>query len=812
MFLLLFLTASEAWLGDLRSMFTKPFHAGVGLTIKMLVDKTQYSVVNDFFTQRVARTQSSSWHGVFEKDGFFFKPLEQDQDEEHPENEFICRSLYRLLGCSDLIAPTTLIEISTTNSNRGKTYQVSPKVGDRTLADILSSRIRFEIPFENYSWHFIMTLLLNLGDAKAENYVVNENGQLISIDHEMALRPPVVNCYEGRGNLAGIISILFCFQHQMDRPIYPSVRDKLLTVDPYQIVHTWQTEIAKHRTVFSRSIQDKEIESFRVLACLQGIQLLLRKKMNLTHQDLLRNYLPRICEYYEKIRTRKKDALQAIKHVIYKESQSGLTVPTRGVVEFFNDCFFIDGRELPEDAIAALLGALRHRTIRALLLFHCRESVSQLQYGLKTEQLTMLELVNCNLRTEHLGYLSKNIVTLNISDNPLESITDKNLHLPFLRQLTVSNCQRLRRIRLRLPNLNTLICEFNQELEPPEIAGNKMERIYGRESRFLAMIQSEMKGGLAKTQDGGDDHKEDVSCKKEKANMNESEGSLSWSPPGSCSLHSIARLIMTGRVERTLELFTAVRRQNSDNDNGIRDMDLFVGKVVDKYGNVNVLFDYGMSYMHDGDYAKAKKWFQEAAIKNHAEAQNNLGWLYETGRGVTKNFLQAIDWYAKSAARGNTYAQFNLGWMYETGKGVLQDFKKALELYTQAAEQNDPGAQLALGLIYETGRGVPRNLEQAEAWYAHARLNETTKGDAVKSYYEASANEADDANAKFWLGWIYEHGRCIDQNNTIATEWYKKAAEQGHEEAKSRLEEINTKQDEAIRQRRLLSGRYSKKA
>jgi TPR repeat protein len=62
----------------------------------------------------------------------------------------------------------------------------------------------------------------------------------------------------------------------------------------------------------------------------------------------------------------------------------------------------------------------------------------------------------------------------------------------------------------------------------------------------------------------------------------------------------------------------------------------------------------------------------------------------------------------------------NIGWMYQHGEGVIRDYSEALRWYRGAIEQRqpDPNAFGNLGLMYETGQGVPRDLVQAYAWYA----------------------------------------------------------------------------------------------
>jgi TPR repeat protein len=52
-----------------------------------------------------------------------------------------------------------------------------------------------------------------------------------------------------------------------------------------------------------------------------------------------------------------------------------------------------------------------------------------------------------------------------------------------------------------------------------------------------------------------------------------------------------------------------------------------------------------------------------------AEAQYNLGIAYTFGKGVLKDYKQAVYWYQKAAAQGYAEAQSNLGIAYAFGKG-----------------------------------------------------------------------------------------------------------------------------------------------
>jgi len=46
------------------------------------------------------------------------------------------------------------------------------------------------------------------------------------------------------------------------------------------------------------------------------------------------------------------------------------------------------------------------------------------------------------------------------------------------------------------------------------------------------------------------------------------------------------------------------------------------------------------------------------------------------------------------------------------------------------------------------------------------------------------------------LGQMYENGWGVDKNHSKAVEWYRKAAEQGHTEAKERLQYLSIKRSE----------------
>ncbi|HFA5965852.1 tetratricopeptide repeat protein [Neisseria gonorrhoeae] len=75
------------------------------------------------------------------------------------------------------------------------------------------------------------------------------------------------------------------------------------------------------------------------------------------------------------------------------------------------------------------------------------------------------------------------------------------------------------------------------------------------------------------------------------------------------------------------------------------------------------------------------------------------------------------------AEQGNAEAQFNLGLMYDNGQGVRQDYAEAVRWYRQAAEQGHAVAQKNLGVMYYDGRGVRQDLALAQQWLGKACQN-----------------------------------------------------------------------------------------
>ncbi len=104
-------------------------------------------------------------------------------------------------------------------------------------------------------------------------------------------------------------------------------------------------------------------------------------------------------------------------------------------------------------------------------------------------------------------------------------------------------------------------------------------------------------------------------------------------------------------------------------------------------------FVNGWAALERGDHREAARWYREAALQGHADAQYSLGLLYVTGEGVAKDSSEAMKWFRKAAEQGRANAQFALGSGYALGEGVPQHFALAYIWYDLSAAQ---GYEMAL--------------------------------------------------------------------------------------------------------------------
>jgi uncharacterized protein len=79
-------------------------------------------------------------------------------------------------------------------------------------------------------------------------------------------------------------------------------------------------------------------------------------------------------------------------------------------------------------------------------------------------------------------------------------------------------------------------------------------------------------------------------------------------------------------------------------------------------------------------------------------------------------YARALAAWGPLAAAGDARAQESLGYMYYSGRGVERDMRRAAQYFYLAADQGDPTAQLFLALMHFSSDGVPRSAPLAMMW------------------------------------------------------------------------------------------------
>ena len=137
-----------------------------------------------------------------------------------------------------------------------------------------------------------------------------------------------------------------------------------------------------------------------------------------------------------------------------------------------------------------------------------------------------------------------------------------------------------------------------------------------------------------------------------------------------------------------------------------------------------VIYEDGNSYQ-DADLKQALYWYEKAAQLNDSLAMNNLGYIYEVGKMVKKDYAKSLMWYQKAADLGNSIAQSNLGLMYQYGRGCKIDYQEAIKWYEKSAKQGYTRAMNFLAELYQEGSSIPQDNDKAIYWYTKgAELND----------------------------------------------------------------------------------------
>lgn len=134
-------------------------------------------------------------------------------------------------------------------------------------------------------------------------------------------------------------------------------------------------------------------------------------------------------------------------------------------------------------------------------------------------------------------------------------------------------------------------------------------------------------------------------------------------------------------------------------------------------------------------------------------------------QGFRSNHDAAFEMTLFAAESGDALAANNLGILYELGRGVAIDGDLAAFWFRRAGEAGLGGAWLAYGALFDFGELVPRDDEQALIGYRAAFDQLLIEADAGSS------------RAAYALASMHEYGLGIEANYDLAVSWRRQGAQ-----------------------------------
>jgi TPR repeat protein len=173
------------------------------------------------------------------------------------------------------------------------------------------------------------------------------------------------------------------------------------------------------------------------------------------------------------------------------------------------------------------------------------------------------------------------------------------------------------------------------------------------------------------------------------------------------------------------------------------------------HGSAMAGFAEGATAYNARNYSLALQQIAPLARAGHADAQHLLGLMYYMGRGVQRDYRQAMSWHRKAALQGKADAQYVVGAMYYTGNSVPQDQQQAVSWFRKAAEQGHAEAQHALGLMYRYHvAGMPQDVVIAYMLWnlaaASGNRNATEQRAAISRQMTQEQIEEGQAMSRAW--------------------------------------------------------------
>ena len=154
---------------------------------------------------------------------------------------------------------------------------------------------------------------------------------------------------------------------------------------------------------------------------------------------------------------------------------------------------------------------------------------------------------------------------------------------------------------------------------------------------------------------------------------------------------------------------------------------------------------------------------KQAAELGNAEAQYNLGYIYQSGIGVEKDNVKAVKWFSQSADQGFIDGQYQMMMAYGTGNGVSQDFKKAFSYGLKCAKYGDETCMFNVLNCYKEGMGTEKDIDKMLEWAVRLGKLENPEN-LQKSGYITSA--------RLNLAYLFKDGIDVEADLFKSYQWF----------------------------------------
>lgn len=177
-------------------------------------------------------------------------------------------------------------------------------------------------------------------------------------------------------------------------------------------------------------------------------------------------------------------------------------------------------------------------------------------------------------------------------------------------------------------------------------------------------------------------------------------------------------------------------------------------------------------YMEMGDTVSFFNKNKEAFALGYNSVAHNLGNCYKNGYGTPIDYEKAFRVYSAGLEKQDALSpvvpcQWEVGMLLRDGKGCTADPERAMELFKSASDAGLIFAQYTL----------------AEEYYKRQQWEEAVKLCRIVADREEEIPNAARASVCKMMARMYTHGRGVEADETLAQQWWDRAASYGDDDA-----------------------------